>query len=187
MDSIRTFISVPVGEPAYSVLARWIQRLSARISHVRWSHLEQLHLTVKFLGDVDSRDLPRICEILRESCKSLEPFSVTVSGIGTFPKGKPPRVIWAGIEAGGEMLEALHNLLDESLREVGVPRESRRFSPHLTLGRIGRGADRDGLPALLEEAQPLAQTRFEVDEVYLMASSRQRNQVIHEPIDVVEL
>jgi 2'-5' RNA ligase len=187
MDFTRAFIAVNIGEPARSVIKRLIENLQSKVDHIRWTRDDQLHLTVKFLGDVDNRELPQICNNLRDQCQFVEPFIVSLVGLGTFPSGRPPRIIWASIEEGLQQLSDLHQRLDASLADLGLPREGRRYTPHLTLGRVRRGAAIPELQDVLSKFQGAARTQFDVDEVILMASLRERGKSLYEPIDVVEL
>ena len=139
MQTTRTFIAVEVGSPAREVMLRLIKQLSSELEGVRWTQPDQLHLTLKFLGDIDNRSLPEICTQMRAACEGIEAFSVALEGLGAFPKNKPPRVLWAGIEQGAAQLSTLHQRLESSLHSVGAPNEGRGYTPHMTLGRINRG------------------------------------------------
>jgi 2'-5' RNA ligase len=147
-----------------------------------------MHVTLKFLGDIDNRDLPQVCQSLEDACQEVEPFTAWVRDLGSFPTGKPPRVIWAGIDDGDEHpMQIIHAKLDAGLAELGVPREGRLFSPHLTLGRIIRGRASSQLTKLIHQAGLSLVTQFQVDEVQLIASLKDRGGMRYEPISTVEL
>lgn len=187
METTRAFVAVELGGGATSVLERVIKELKANTSGVRWSRREQLHLTLKFVGDVDNRELPRLCDSVRAACAACPPFSLQLRGLGAFPKNKPPRVLWVGVEEGTQELRGLAERLDQQLAELGVPRETRLFTPHLTLGRVGRGADMSQLePAIAAMSERVA-LRCEINDIILMASLKQQAEMIYEPIDTVEL
>lgn len=187
MQYTRTFAAIELGMPALGVVSRLTKKLSGINADVRWIDAEQLHLTVKFLGEIENVALPKACSALRQVCASVEPFRVSFGGVGTFPTGKPPRVVWVGITEGVESLQALQTKLDEAMQDLGVPREVRAFSPHITIGRVSRAADSNVLLEQLHSVADDAATQAEVDEVSLLASVKERRRTIYEPIDVAEL
>ncbi len=187
MYTTRCFIATPLHSPAAAVARRIVGQLQNKVSHVKWMRPEEMHITIKFLGELDNRDLVRVSEELRKACSEVEPFSASLNGLGTFPKNKAPRVIWAGVDEGREYFEQLYQQLDRALIELGVPQEGKAYTPHLTLGRVGKGADVELLTKTLQQAAPEMQGVFEVDEVILYTSIREKGGFIYEPIDTVEL
>ncbi|MHC4712250.1 MAG: RNA 2',3'-cyclic phosphodiesterase [Planctomycetota bacterium] len=132
---MRTFIAFDVGDDIRAGL-RAAQRAMGRIASVRWVKVESIHLTLKFIGEIEDRLLPSVFEIMRSAVADVAPFEFEVRGLGWFPKGRRPRVLWAGVEGDGGTLPAIAARLNEGLAEVGVSRENRPFRPHLTLGRV---------------------------------------------------
>jgi 2'-5' RNA ligase len=187
MQTTRTFIAVEVGSPAREVMLRLIKQLSSELAGVRWTQPDQLHLTLKFLGDIDNRELPEICNQMRAACAGVEAFHVALTGLGAFPKNKPPRVLWVGIDEGATPLALLHQRLDLSLSQIGAPVENRAYSPHMTLGRINRGADQEQIAARLARDTATPFSQFDVSELLLIASVRERNRMSYETIDSVSL
>lgn len=187
MYSTRCFIAIPVLAPALGTSLRLISQLKNRVDNVKWTREVDMHITLKFLGDIDNRELVGISQALREMCASVEPFVASLDGIGTFPRGKPPRIIWAGIREGADVLGSLYKQLDEALIGLGVPQEARAYSPHLTLGRVGRGADLERLDQELKRVAPEMKTSFDVNEVIIYASLRERGGNVYEPLDRIEL
>jgi RNA 2',3'-cyclic 3'-phosphodiesterase len=170
---IRTFIAVNL--PA-DVLTRIGQvqselKLAARSGAVRWAAPEQIHLTLKFLGDIASASLPELEAALRRACVGIGPFELRAEGLGGFPDLRRPRVLWAGI-AGD--LSSLHALQENVVRETeawGKP-EERVFHAHLTLGRI-KDYNPRGLRELAAriESMPAPQLGcWQVTELHLMRS-----------------
>lgn len=187
MQTTRTFIAVEIGSPAREVLLRLLKQLEGELPGVRWTQPDQLHLTLKFIGEIDNRDLPEICNQLRAACAGVEAFSVTLKGLGAFPKNKPPRVLWVGFDDGVDSLKLINERLEKSLGNVGVPSEGRAYVPHLTFGRINRGADQEQILTRISRDKETGFATFDISDVLLMASIRDRNRMIYETIDSVAL
>jgi len=141
---VRSFIAIELDERVRRGLARLEGELKESGAAVRWVEPANLHVTVKFLGQVEEADLPRVCGIMDEAVAGVAPFRVSVAGAGSFPPARRPRVVWVGARADGDQLEVIHRRLEAGLQEVGVAPERRRFVAHVTLGRVrsSRGVDR---------------------------------------------
>ena len=103
--------------------------------HIRWVDMNQLHLTLAFLGDTEDVRINGITQFLDEIAESTEEFSFRITGLGVFRNLKEPRVIWAGI-GSDEKLDGLYNSIKASIKELGIETEERPFIPHLTVGRV---------------------------------------------------
>jgi 2'-5' RNA ligase len=166
---VRSFVAVLLPEALRVRLAAAIDELRAGARRVAWVPVQNLHVTLRFLGAVDEATLQRVREALEAGTVAIAPFAVRVGGLGGFPPGRAPRVIWAGVTGGAEALCALSARLETALAERGIPPEGRPFHPHVTLGRA---RDPRGVPEL---AGRLAAARDEfgetvVDAVHLMRS-----------------
>ena len=106
---------------------------------IRWEELEQLHMTLKFLGEVRSEMVPRVQEAVARVAEKTPPFTLKMKGGGAFPTLRRPRVIWLGAEASPE-LRCLKHDLEWELAPLGFEREVRAFHPHVTLGRAEKEA-----------------------------------------------
>lgn len=95
-----------------------------------------MHLTLKFLGDVSDGQLPNVCEAVKSAAAQSQPFEFSVTGVGCFPKGGAVRVLWVGVEDASGELAKCQAAIESAVEPLGFPRESREFSPHLTLGRV---------------------------------------------------
>lgn len=100
---------------------------------VGWVEATQLHLSLRFIGEVDGQEAVRIQTCLLKVQQAS--FQLVVKGVGTFPQGKTPRVIWAGIEKNDSLVQ-LRNKIEHQLNAIGIPGEKRKFHPHVTLGRV---------------------------------------------------
>ena len=101
---------------------------------------DQMHWTLKFLGDVDLLEIPEICRRLSQAVAPLAPFDVEARGAGAFPDVTRPRTVWIGMRDGTEPMIALHATVEDVLADLGFRQEQRRFRPHITLGRVRNGA-----------------------------------------------
>ena len=137
MASIRTFIAVELSPRVLQRAGDLIARLSAAEAKINWVRPEQMHLTLKFLGDVPDTETPDICRVVSQVAAQFEPFEIICRGAGAFPNRERPRTLWIGIQDGAEELKALQAALDEALKkELGYAKEPRGFHPHLTIGRV---------------------------------------------------
>lgn len=151
--TIRSFVAIPLGEELHRELDRLLRRLQADAppGAVKWVPAANIHLTLKFLGDIPPEQVEPILAALRKEVTELAPFSFFIEGFGCFPGLRRPRVLWAGVQERTGQLQALQARVERALNPLGFPPEDRAFSPHLTLGRV-----RDGVrPAELREISQL--------------------------------
>ena len=111
---------------------------------------QNIHLTLKFLGDIDDIKLDKIIRIIEDIAKNKNPFQIRISSIGAFPKINFPRVIWVGIDKGDSETKEIANELEEKIAKVGIPKEDRPFSSHITIGRTRSPLNREKLVKDLE-------------------------------------
>ena len=179
---MRTFIALELSEGTREALSRVAEGLKPGLGRVTWVKPDRMHLTLKFLGEIDQESAGPICERLEEVCLTAAPFSLAVVGIGCFPNPRRPRVIWAGLEGDVEPARHLQREIDTALSPLGFEREQRPFSPHITLGRV-RGAIKQGL--LSEAIEAGSGRRFgeeTIDEVTFMRSRLEPGGPIYTPI-----
>ena len=110
--------------------------------NVRWVPAENIHITLKFLGEVSKEKAAEVGGVLEEVSSGYEPFRVEPSGFGAFPSERKARVVWAGVGEGAETLRAVAGRLEASLEELGFEREKRGYTPHITLGRARKSTAR---------------------------------------------
>jgi 2'-5' RNA ligase len=136
--TLRTFVAVEMDEAIRRAAARLIDELRAASAEVTWVAPHNMHLTVKFLGDVAAEKIPQVCEAVARAAADTKPFDLEVRGLGAFPNASRPRTIWLGLGSGEEELAALAGRVESALEELGFAREARGFHGHLTLGRVRR-------------------------------------------------
>lgn len=170
MAIIRTFIAVTVPADVQRQIADLQSKLKTAGGKVSWPKPENIHLTLKFLGDTDERRLDEIASGLTGAAASVRPFMLQICGVGAFPNLKYPRVIWVGAASEGNQLSLLVHNIEERMSAVGFPKERRPFSAHLTLGRV---KDVHGIQPTIEKMQQYEKFdggSFEVDIIHLIKS-----------------
>jgi len=136
MHDQRLFIAVEPPDSVRDSLFREMESLRSMWRFVKWEATHKLHITMKFLGDVPVMNVEAIQTTLDEIAAKADPFPVHLGGLGVFPNTRRPRVLWIGVRSGSEELNELHAYIEEALATIGFSREKRRFSAHITVGRI---------------------------------------------------
>ncbi len=138
---MRLFVAVEIGEKlarGAATLSEELERratAAAKRAKVTWIPADRMHLTIRFIGEVDDGQASMVREALAEPL-AIAPFSLTLSGAGTFPKSGTPRVVWLGVTEGREPLLRVEREITARLTPLGIPDEDRAYSPHLTLARV---------------------------------------------------
>lgn len=136
MPTSRTFIAIALPIEVQKALGQLQERLKEELPSVRWTKLGRIHLTLKFLGEVENSVLASIEEAIREITGTLPAFSLRVRGLDCFPPKSSPRVLWVGVEESTGTLMRLVSSLENIMESFSFPKEKRSFRPHLTLGRF---------------------------------------------------
>ena len=168
---MRLFVAIEISDAMRQRIAgltdEFRSRLGRAASAVAWVPPERLHLTVQFIGQVDVTTAGMISRSF-ETPYDVAPFVLQIGGLGVFPPAGRPRVIWLGVQRGREGAARVHAETARRLEGLDIPRDSRPFAPHLTIGRI-----RDGRGARLrhdDAAPPAAAGRCTIDHVALFES-----------------
>ena len=144
---LRAFIAIHLSQEARLQLFDTIRSLESEIpSGVRWVDPEGIHLTLKFLGDIDPALVADVLGAMEQAASGSLPFHLHLNGLGVFPNEGRPRVLWAGLGGDLDALGALQEKLEAAMSGLNFPRERRTFNPHLTLGRV-----RDGVSAVARQ------------------------------------
>ncbi|GIO28814.1 RNA 2',3'-cyclic phosphodiesterase [Ornithinibacillus bavariensis] len=139
MNTPHYFIAIPVAANVKEEFAKWQEELKKSVSYKQWPWKEDLHITLKFLGAVEEERIIQLQELLRTIAKQNH-FSISVGGIGTFGRHNSPRVLWAGVEKT-EPLEILFKQIENAVTSIGFPKETRPYTPHITLAKKWNGND----------------------------------------------
>lgn len=185
-DEVRSFICIEIPESIRSRIGALQQALREIGAQVSWTKPSNIHLTLKFLGGVQASRIERVNKALERAANGIRPFEVAIGGTGCFPSPRSPRVLWVGVPNAPQPLQQLYSNIEDELAREGFEREKRKFSPHLTIGRIRapRNADR--------VAEALIATNFESEafkatQVMLMRSDLKPTGSIYTPQAVIPL
>jgi 2'-5' RNA ligase len=188
---IRSFIAIELPSDIRSKLDEIQKELKqSKLQQVKWASPSGIHLTLKFLGNINADDIDKITGVIKESCRGYKKFTLELSELGVFPNYKRPRVIWLGVGGQMDMLLKLQRQIDDKLELIGFPREKRPFSPHITLGRV-----RDSITSREQEqyGEVIQNKKYDerhvitVDSVNLMRSQLQPAGAVYSEISSTEL
>lgn len=171
---MRTFIAIELPQEVKDSLSRLQEQLKTSQADVKWVSPQNIHLTLKFLGEVDESKLEKIGEILETLKADKAPFCMRLSSLGAFPKTNYPRVIWVGIDKGDSETKEIAKFMEEKIARLGIPPEDRPFSSHITIGRVKSGLNREGLVKKLNESVNhfgQADLEFSVTKITLFKST----------------
>ena len=183
MKKIRAFIAISLGEDLEAGLQFVIlgYRASLPAEWVKWSAPANMHLTLKFLGDIPESLVPPICSKMDILAETQAGFTLQAQGAGMFPSAARPRVIWVGLGQSRPLVE-LASRLDQSLSALRIPVEERPFSPHLTIGRVAErldGADLRELGSIVLRDKPGLIASQDVNGFSLYRSELRREGAVH--------
>jgi len=173
-EQIRSFIAIELPQNVQHGLGQLRSELE-RAEHpfVKWVNTENIHVTLKFLGNIPFKQVEEIAKAIEEASKRIPPFHLEISGLGAFPNINRPRVIWVGIRGEMNNLQKLQQNIDSALAPFGFAKEERPFIPHLTLARIKEGAssaERKSIGELLISARFEISYYIGVETISLMRS-----------------
>ncbi|MEK7275219.1 MAG: RNA 2',3'-cyclic phosphodiesterase, partial [Candidatus Desantisbacteria bacterium] len=134
-ELIRTFIAIPINDDLKDGLKQVQENLRLAGADVKWTAPEGMHLTLKFLGNVKVSQINGICKAVSEIAGNFLPFSISLSSTGAFPNVNCPQIIWVGIGEGKEIICEINHKTEDRLAMLGFKRD-KKFSPHLTIGRM---------------------------------------------------
>jgi 2'-5' RNA ligase len=166
----RSFFAIELSAEIATGVRRIQGALKEREGGVRWVRPEGIHLTLKFLGEVEPDRIEAIVKKAGEVVQGVRPFTVEIRGGGGFPSAKNPRVIWIGVEEPSGRLTQLQSRVEAGMAELGFTQEKRRYTPHLTVGRVRSGKGRKTVVQALDAIRASDLGKMEVREVILFRS-----------------
>ncbi len=186
-DTLRTFIAIELTNELHEELHILQQEFKKSDIDAKWVEANNIHLTLKFLGNVDTGQIEKIKDILEEISKQTKPFYLHLAGVGAFPKLDYPRVLWVGIDEGKNETIEIAKKLEEELEKIGFQKENRPFSLHLTLARIRSPKNKDKLKVLVEQTSFTSNNKVYVNKLTLFKSTLTLQGSIYETIQQVNL
>ena len=194
MNHLRTFIALELPAAVREDLTRVQRRLMARLATdaVRWTAIDSVHLTLKFLGDVPADRIPALGEALQRACQDTQELRLTLGALGSFPSLKKPSVIWLGVNGETMRLQQLYQAINAATQEFSEHAEDRTFQPHLTLGRVKPNARSRArwlggkLEAEAEAGATDAKAEWTADRVVLFKSDLTPKGSIYTPLVVAK-
>ena len=189
MKTIRTFVAIPLSDEVSRKAIRLIEKLRHPGDGIKWVPTDNLHLTLKFLGEVENTEIPAVCNVIQDVCADREPFELHFAGTGGFPSLDRLRVLYAGIGDQTGSLTGIVSELDRDYADLGFKPESRDYTPHLTLGRAkgGRGRASEELIERLRKEEQLEFGQMVVDTVHVIASFLDKQGPTYQVMGTVEL
>jgi len=169
-ETIRTFIAVELPQEIQDRLGQLQSDFKVSMPDVRWTKYGNIHLTLKFLGDVPLSKIDKIGEALREVAAKFPAFTMSLADIGAFPNSRKPRIVWVGVQKGVDELKEIAKAIDSSMKRLGFPPEKRRFSPHLTVGRIRHLKNPTAMTEALDKSAVGELGKFTVERISLIKS-----------------
>ena len=186
-SKIRTFIAVKLPDPVIRMVAGWQQELKRHALRIKWTRPENIHLTLKFLGDIATEDVAPVCAAVDTSIRGLPPMTLCAKGVGVFPGIRQARVLWTGISGETDLLANVHQAIDVGLRPLGFALEQRRFKGHLTLGRFKGRADADILIDVMKTYAAMVSDEFRVTTVYVIKSDLKPSGPLYTDLSRIQL
>ncbi len=183
----RLFLAISLPVELKERLARLQEELKKIGADVRWVRPEGIHLTLKFLGEVPEDLIDQIVKLAEEAIREsgVKSLRLGLKGLGSFPPGKAPRVVWVGLTGDLKELALLKRHLEDKLARLGFEPEGRAFVPHLTLGRVKSGRGRDSLQKEIHrrrEEEIAPEGALEISEIVLYRSTLHPQGAIYTPL-----
>lgn len=167
---MRVFVAVELQDSIKDKIAGVQERLKVTQDKIKWVDPASVHLTLKFLGEIDETKLEKVQQVARELAERIPPFKMEIKGMGVFPGFSSPRVIWIGARDRSGWLEKLAAHLEEALAKEGFAKEKRKWKAHLTLGRVKSLREIDKLGELIQKETETDAGKMEVRHITVMRS-----------------
>ncbi len=166
---IRAFLAIELPQNVKGSLESLRQEIHSPLFDVRWVSQKNMHLTLRFFGEIFEKEIQKISEATQMAVAKTAPFQLHLHGLGAFPSVKSPKVIWIGMTQSGPLIN-LENNLSIELKKLDYPPGDKPFHPHLTLGRAKSTRGKKDLVRLLEKNQNRSLEQMQVDQVTLIKS-----------------
>ncbi|MGB2692999.1 MAG: RNA 2',3'-cyclic phosphodiesterase [Thermodesulfobacteriota bacterium] len=176
---MRLFIAALLPEEIRQQLTNYVDSFKNSLDGVKWEKSEKLHITLKFLGDVEEPKLDDISNSLGKLVSQYSPFSLNLTELGGFPNLKKPRILYHGLSNNPQLANLAYELEGE-LNGLGFEKENRKFVPHITLGRVKKKIN-------IEHRPPIVQTSFQITQIGLIKSELRPGGSVYSPVKLLKL
>ena len=184
---LRAFLAIDLPGSLRPVLSRVQDELKKSGADVRWVPVGNVHITLKFFGQIPEAQVEPIVEAAGRIARAQVPFSLKVTQAGAFPTVNNPRVVWLGVGGDLAVMGGFFRKLEEAFAALGFPPEGRPFTPHLTLGRVKSPTNRVDLSRRLTALPPVESETFQVNEVILYRSNLSPQGATYSPLRKIPL
>ena len=179
MNTIRAFIAVEIEGQTKQKISELISILKKSDANAKWITEGQMHLTLKFLGNIDEGHVQKISDALSIISNNFSSFTINFSGIGAFPDLNHPAVIWLGVNKGAEFLKMLNEKIETALEKLDLKKENREFKPHLTLARMRPSKNALSLVKLIKETDFSSWNDLRINRLVLLQSALNPKGAVH--------
>ncbi len=185
--TLRTFVAIKLPADIIDRVRALQDALKDHGLKLKWVKPSNLHLTLKFLGDIPESDVVAVGEAVRTAAGGRAPLDLTVQGMGAFPGIKRPRVLWVGFGGDVDRLKRLQTRIDEQLAKMGYGRDKRGFKAHLTMARIKGAVSSQRLLGAIETVGRFSPQPFTADRVILYQSDLHPTGAVYTALSEVKL
>lgn len=179
---IRAFIAVEIDRSLKQKISELISKLKKSDTNIKWVNENQIHFTLKFLGNIEESKVQAISTVLKSITSHSKEFALTLSDIGAFPNMRRPRVIWIGADKGAGNLKILADKIEIELEKLGFEKEKREFKSHLTLGRVRSLKNIENLEKIINETDFQPPNEIKIDKLVLFQSTLTPKGAIYAPL-----
>ena len=181
-QKIRAFIAIELPDSVKTLLGQVQQELKSLGLKARWVRAQNIHLTLKFLGDINAGDIDSIGNAMADAAAGCATLTLKIGGIGFFPGIQRPRVVWVGLGGDIPNLLNMQRNLEDRLATVGFAKEKRSFKAHLTLGRFRQAANSDTVHRILKDFIDLGSHQFMAGRITLFKSVLKPSGAVYSPL-----
>jgi len=183
---MRTFIAIELSDHVKKKIEQLQAPLKKTNTFVSWVKPENIHITLKFLGEVPENKINEVFSATGKALEGAKKFTMSLKGLGAFPDVRRPRVIWIGSGSGEKELSYLANRVEEEMEKIGFPKENRKFSAHFTIGRVKSSKNIEKLMELVKSSD-FSTEEIEIKEVVVMKSQLHPAGAIYTPLKKIPL
>ena len=185
MSEIRTFIAIPLPEKVKKELGRVKELLDPFSDGVKWTDEDNLHITMKFLGETPDWMMEDVKKEFKRICSGIDSFEIQLQQLGQFPKEGDPRILWAGLQKIPPVVYGLSDEFNAGYMALGFDDSGKKFAPHITLARVKRRIHEDLIPSFYDiQIESLV---FKIDKIVLYESTHKRGALKYVPIEEYSL